>query len=356
MLFRSKGGAPAHSVNAAAREAIAARLFAQSGEAMSAHRVMGDGAQVMKLSRRLSVAEITRLAQRFAHDPDVLEILPDRIFFPAVTPTDPLFASQWALGAANGINAQTAWDITTGANNLIIAIVDTGKLPHNDLAGRWIGGYDFVGDTNRSNDTDGRDADATDPGDWVTPAESASGPLAGCPVTDSRWHGTAMAGVIGAVANNGIGIAGINWSSKLLPVRVVGKCGAYESDIADGIRWAVGISIPGVPANPNTADVLNVSLSTPGSCSVVLQGAINEVIAAGAPIVVAAGNNSLAASGYSPGNCTGVITVATYARRARRCSSVPAQAGPRSRSATSTATVKPISSSSTPTAASRCGS
>jgi alpha-tubulin suppressor-like RCC1 family protein len=314
LIVRLKGGAPALTVSPAARVALAGRLSAQGGESMQALRVMGDGAQVMQLARRMPVAEVAALSRRFANDPDVIEILPDRIFFPALTPNDPLFAQQWALSAANGINAPAAWDITTGANNLIIGIIDTGTLPHNGLAGRWIGGYDFVGDTNRSNDGDGRDADASDPGDWVTPAESGSGPLAGCPVTDSRWHGTAMAGVIAANANNGAGIAGINWNSKILPVRVVGKCGAYESDIADGIRWAAGIAIPSIPANPNTADVLNVSLSTAGDCSPTLQSAINEVVAAGAPIVVAAGNNSLAASGYSPANCAGVITVGAVDR------------------------------------------
>src|SRR5687767_12047179 len=119
-----------------------------------------------------------------------------------------------------------------------------------------------------------------------------------------------MAGVRAANANNPLGISGINGSSQLLPVRVVGKCGGYESDIADGMRWAVGIAVPGVQANANTADVLNVSLSSSGRCSTALQSAINEVISAGAPIVVAAGNSSVDASGYSPGNCSGVITVA----------------------------------------------
>ena len=94
-----------------------------------------------------------------------------------------------------------------------------------------------------------------------------------------------MAGAIAASANNGAGIAGVNWSSRLLPVRVVGKCGGYESDIADGIRWAAGIAVPGIPANAIVARVLNVSLSASGSCSASLQSAINEVVVSGAPIV-----------------------------------------------------------------------
>jgi alpha-tubulin suppressor-like RCC1 family protein len=300
--------APAAQKRATDAVSIARKVAARSGEALRPLRAMGDGSLVMALPKRMPPSVI-RARFHGMGDEEVLEVLPDRLFVPAATPTDPQYASQWYLSAANGINAPAAWDINTGASDLVVAIVDTGKLPHEELAGRWVGGHDFVDDVNRSNDGDGRDADASDPGDWVTSAEAASGPLAGCPVTDSRWHGTAMAGVIGAAANNGVGIAGVNWSSKLLPVRVVGKCGAYESDIADGIRWAAGVTVSGVPANPNPAHVVNLSLSTPGSCSGALQSAIDDVVAAGAPIVVAAGNDSLSAANYSPGNCSGVITV-----------------------------------------------
>lgn len=308
VIVRLKGGAPARNYGAADRQAISARLSVRGGELMLPHRVMGDGAQVMKLFRRLSGEQVR---QRFAglQDPDVAEVVPDRIFFPAATPSDPLFSLQWSLGATNGIDAAPAWDVTTGANNLIVGILDTGSLPHDDLAGRWIGGYDFVSLLERANDGDLRDADPSDPGDWVTPAESASGPLAGCPVAGSSWHGTAIAGVIGAAANNGIGIAGINWNSRILPVRVAGKCGGYESDIADGMRWAAGIAVAGVPDNANIANLLNVSLSAAGTCSTTLQSAINEVLTAGVPVIAAAGNDGLASSGASPGNCAGVITV-----------------------------------------------
>src|SRR5438132_11760966 len=169
LIVRLKGGAPALTKSAIDRDAIAARLEARSGELMRPLRVMGDGAQVMQLFRRLSTAEIERAVSHLHGDPDILEVLPDRIFFPALTPGDPQYASQWALTAAQGINAPAAWDITTGANNLIIAIIDTGKLPHAELAGRWIGGYDFVSLAARANDSaSGRDAGAWDTGDRVT--------------------------------------------------------------------------------------------------------------------------------------------------------------------------------------------
>ena len=297
-----------------ARERVSTRLQSLTPEPLAPVRTMGDGSLVIRLSRRLPAAQLRPLIRQLAADAEVLEILPDRLYFPQLTPTDPLYASQWNLSQASGINMPAAWDITTGNPNLVIAILDTGMLPHNDLAARWIGGYDFVSLADRSNDGNLRDADATDPGDWVTMAESMSGPLAGCPVTNSRWHGTAMAGIIGSTGNNGTGIAGINWQSKLLPVRVVGKCGGYESDIADGMRWAVGVAIAGVPANTNVASVLNVSLSAAGTCSTVMQNALNDVAATNVPVVVAAGNNTLDAAGFSPGNCANTITVGAVDR------------------------------------------
>ncbi len=270
---------------------------------------MGDGAHVIQLNRRMPMHEVSAIARRIAQDPDVLDVLPDRLFFPQLTPTDPQYTNQWNLTQANGINMPAAWDITTGSSNMVIAILDTGYLNHADLSGRWIGGYDFVSNTDRSNDSNLRDADATDPGDWVTAMEAASAPLIGCPVTDSRWHGTAMAGIIAANANNATGIAGINWNAKLLPVRVVGKCGGYESDIIDAMRWSVGIPVPGVPDNPNKAKLLNVSLAAVGSCSPAYQSAIDDVTGKGVTIIVSAGNNGALVSNYSPGNCNGVITI-----------------------------------------------
>ena len=296
------------------RLAVTTRLQMLTAETLTPLRTMSDGSDVIRLPRRMPPAEVQAIINRLSADPEVLEVLPDRLFFPQLTPNDPQYVNQWSLNAANGINMPAAWDITTGSSSMVIGLLDTGMLPHNDLAGRWIGGYDFVSLAERSNDGNLRDSDPTDPGDWVTTAESASGPLAGCPVTDSRWHGTAMAGIIGANANNAAGIAGINWNAKILPVRVVGKCGGYESDIIDGMRWSAGISVPGVPDNPDPAAVLNLSLAAPGACSLPMQNAINDVIATGAPVVVAAGNSGANASGYSPGNCNAAIAVGAVDR------------------------------------------
>ena len=297
---------------APARERFVQQLRAMSaGESIVPHRTMGDGAAVVKLSRRFPLSEVKRIATKLAEHPDVLDAVPDRLFFPQLTPTDTLYPLQWNLTQASGINMPSAWDISTGFASTIIAVLDTGYLNHTDLNGRWIGGYDFVSTTQRGNDGNVRDADAIDPGDWVTVAESTTvgGPLFGCPDTISRWHGTVMAGIIAANANNN-GIAGINWNAKLLPVRVVGKCGGYESDIIDGMRWAVGIPVAGVPNNPNPAKILNVSLAAVGACSAAYQSAVDDVVNKGVVIIAAAGNNDNApASNYSPGNCSGVINV-----------------------------------------------
>ena len=140
-------------------------------------RRMADGAEVMQLNARISPTEIAALRRQILADPDVADVLPDRLFFPQLTPNDPRYVNdeQWALNGTHGINAPTAWDIATGNPGLVIGVLDTGKLEHSDLAGRWIGGYDFVSLSERSNDGNVRDADATDPGDWVTAAEAVSG-------------------------------------------------------------------------------------------------------------------------------------------------------------------------------------
>ena len=115
-------------------------------------------------------------------------------------------------------------------------------------------------------------------------------------------------------------MAGINWKAKILPVRVLGKCGGYLSDIADGIRWASGAPVTNVPANANPAKVINVSIGGSGACSSTYQSAINTAISKGSVVVVSAGNDSSPASESQPGNCTGVITVGSTASDAWQAS------------------------------------
>jgi serine protease len=234
---------------------------------------------------------------------------------PVLIPNDTNYTTQWDLFAPTpglmGANLPGAWDISTGASNLVVAVLDTGQLNHNDLAGRFVQGYDMISDSRIGNDGNARDTDPSDPGDWITSAEAASGFFAGCQVRNSSWHGTHVAGTIGANGNNANGVTGINWQSKIQHVRVLGKCGGYSSDIADGIRWAAGLTVSGVPANATPARVINMSLGGSGTCSSTYSNAINAATSAGTVVVVAAGNSAANAANYSPASCANVITVAS---------------------------------------------
>jgi serine protease len=296
----------------AAEAAQMARLSAQAGVALTYFRPMSGDAHVLRLPQRLPLTEVERIAARLSALPEVAYAEPDYIMMPMLTPNDPQYGSQWHYHETYGINLPQAWDITTGNASTVVAVIDTGHRPHVDLASRIVGGYDFISQLPYANDGDGRDADPQDPGDWVTYAESSdpNSPYYRCPVRNSSWHGTHVAGTIGAVTNNSQGVAGVNWGAKLLSVRVLGKCGGYTSDIVEGMRWAAGLPVPGVPNNPNPAKVLNLSLGgNIYTCPATYQSAINAVNAAGGIVVVAAGNSNTNASGTTPANCNGVITV-----------------------------------------------
>ncbi len=142
----------------------------------------------------------------------------------------------------------------------MVAVLDTGiRFDHADLlpvsqGGNVLPGYDFISSASVANDGDGRDADPTDPGDWISESENAPGGAhPGCGVSNSSWHGTEVAALIGATTDNGFGMASVGRNVRVLPVRVLGKCGGFDSDIIAGMRWAAGLDVPGVPANPTPA-------------------------------------------------------------------------------------------------------
>lgn len=318
--FKTTSGANAGSVSAAQAE-VSQHLAALSNAAglnLTYARAMSGDAEVLKLPQKMTQAAVEALAEKLMANAAALGIEsaePDAVQHILLTPNDSDYTNQWDYQApassSYGINLPNAWDITTGSSSVVVAVIDTGiRFNHPDLSGRTVPGYDFVSDDQVSNDGNGRDSDPSDPGDWVTNAESQSGYFQGCDPTPSSWHGSHVAGIIGAASNNGIGMAGINWSAKLLPVRVLGKCGGMTSDIIDGMRWAAGIDISGVPHNSNPAKVINISLGGSGRCSFAEQSAINDVVSRGAVVVVAAGNENQNASNSSPANCNNVISVA----------------------------------------------
>lgn len=305
-------------LNNALRVRDASGLAKTSNVPMSVVRPMSDGAHVVRLDHPVTLSEARVLAARLMRDNSVELAEPDRIMRSlAVTPNDPDYATyQWNLQPPSypnlgGTNLPNAWGITTGSNTITVAVLDTGYRQHVDL-GTVLLGYDFISDIPTANDGDGRDVDTLDPGNWITVAEDASGIFSGCGVSDSSWHGTHVTGIIAATMNNGIGITGVAPNVQILPVRVLGKCGGYTSDIVDGMRWAAGLAVPGVPANPYPAQVLNMSLGSSGNCSMTFQSAVTAVIDAGKVIVAATGNDGFALVG-EPANCTGVIAVTAHA-------------------------------------------
>lgn len=271
------------------------------------HRRMAIGADVVRASRKLDRIDAETLMRQLAADPNVEYVEVDKINRIALTPNDPQFGQQYGFGTgAGGIRATEAWDITSGAGT-VVAVLDTGITSHPDLNANILPGYDFVSNATVGGDGNGRDSDPSDPGDFY----------GGDP---SSWHGTHVAGTVAAVTNNGVGVAGTAYNAKVVPVRVLGRGGGYDSDIADAVIWASGGSVSGVPANANPAEVINLSLGGSGSCGSAMQSAINGAVGRGTTVVIAAGNSNANVSGFSPANCSNVVAVASNTSTGARSS------------------------------------
>ncbi|NKX53056.1 S8 family serine peptidase [Arthrobacter mobilis] len=268
------------------------------GTAAEEKRTTADGAKVIETGRELSAADAGKLAGALEARADVEYAEPDILFRPVMTPNDTHYGLQWDLsGDQAGMRMPAAWDLATGAGT-VVAVVDTGITAHSDLDVNVLPGYDMISDAGVSRDGNGRDPSARDEGDW-------------CEAEASSWHGTHVAGTIAAVANNGKGVTGVAYDARILPVRALGACGGYLSDISDSVIWAAGGSVPGAPANPNPADVINLSLGAQAACTTGMQSAIDFATGTGASVVVAAGNENQPAANVAPANCANVITVAS---------------------------------------------
>lgn len=161
-------------------------------------------------------------------------------------PNDSGYGNQWAH---NRMDSPQAWDLSTGTATITTAILDTGvDLGHPDLAAKIVPGYDFIQNDN-------------DPG-------------------DKFGHGTHVAGIAAAIGNNGIGVAGLDWQSRIMPVRVLDSQGSGTSgQIIDGINWAY----------MNGADIINMSLGGPGYSSG-MQTAVTNAHNSGTLVIAAIGN------------------------------------------------------------------
>lgn len=272
----------------------ALRQIAVGSAVLAPVRRLSGGAHLYEL-RGAGADETRALAAALAADPEVEYAEPDRVRRRAAAehPNDPMFQYQWALPM---VRAPEAWSRTTGSDAITVAIVDSGSLAHEDVADRWVPGYDFISDPANAADGDGRDGDPTDTGD-ATDASSA-------------LHGMHVAGIIGASLNNTLGVTGVDWACRLQAVRVLGvqHGSGVDSDIADAIRWSGGLHVDGVPDNATPARVINLSFGGPGA-SATLQAAVDDALAAGATVVAAAGNTASDAAGSSPAGLRGVIAV-----------------------------------------------
>ncbi len=305
IIIKFKPSADASTQNAEERDQLMDALSQSAGETISYFREMSGNAHVISLREKQPYDQVLAVAEKLMERVDVEYAEPDQLFEHTLVPNDPLYAQQWHYFGTYGINLPAAWDITTGSSSVVVAVIDTGITNHADLSGKTVPGYDFIATPFVANDGGGRDSNPSDPGDWTLYGECYSG----SPARNSSWHGTHVAGTVGANTNNSTGVAGVSWGAKILPVRVLGKCGGYLSDIADGMRWSAGLPVAGVPANTNPAKVLNLSLGGYGSCGTTYQSAIDAIVAAGSAVVVSAGNSNDYATYYRPANCNGVITV-----------------------------------------------
>ena len=317
VIVRYKDNAAA-AANLAGKSRLVTQAAGRAGVAglkaatVQHRRTLGTGADLFSVSGRPSRADLQALVAQLSADPAVEFAQVDEMK-QAFAPNDQYYANyNWHLqNTAGGINAEAAWASSQG-EGVVVAVLDTGILPaHPDFeAGALLEGYDFISDAFVSRrPTDARVPGALDYGDWNPVAGECYTSPSPSPVTTSSWHGTHVAGTVAQATNNGIGMAGVAPKATILPVRVLGRCGGYTSDIADAIVWASGGTVAGIPANPNPAQVINMSLGGGGACDALTQTAINGAVARGTTVVVAAGNSGANAANYSPASCANVVNV-----------------------------------------------
>lgn len=333
LVVKFKSQTAARTDTDAARERVqtlnvpgGVQLLGRKAVTLAYLKSVSEQSHVVQVDQALNRAEAKALAQQLAQQADVEYAEVDERIYPHFVPNDTYYGTeQWAwqstgsnLGASNAISA---WNKTTAGaqqvtgSGVVVAVLDTGYRPHADLSANLLStdGYDFISlDTlpyapfSTANDGNGREGDAQDPGNWNTNTAN------GCDTGNSSWHGTRVAGIISAVGNNSTGMVGVAFGAKILPVRVLGVCGGYTSDIAAGMRWAAGLAVSGVPANGNPAKILNLSLGGDGTCSSTFQDAVDAVRAVGSLVVASTGNEGSTTSITQPANCKGVMAVTAH--------------------------------------------
>lgn len=310
-IIKFKAGSAEHRDPQAALDSAGRGL----GLGLRMVRRLAIDAELFEVDRALPTQAAEAMMRALAKNPNVEFIEADALMTVQLTPNDSRYPEQWHyFEATGGINAPTAWDRTSGSG-VRVAVLDTGVTAHTELSSNLVGGYDFISDPAAARDGDGRDSNPRDEGDWYLAGEC--GKEVG---SNSSWHGTHVAGTVAAVTNNTAGVAGVAYGARVVPIRVLGKCGGALSDIAEAIVWASGGSVTGVPANSHPAEVINMSLGGIASCGSTYQTAIDSAVARGSVIIVAAGNHNVDVSNARPANCNNVVAIAATTRSGSRAS------------------------------------
>jgi serine protease len=319
-------------------------LAARTGIALAGSREIMARLHAIHVQSGAGNLSIAETIARLQADPEVEYVEPDqRRYIHEVSPDDPLYvgepddgttAQQWyeqapvpgtsTSATPSAVDATDAWNVTTGSNAIVIADIDTGvRFDHPDLlgagtsgaisptsapTGRLLSGYCFITDPFVANGVACPGPDASDPGDWVTSTDLKQTECSGAKTSSSSWHGTRVAGILGALTNNSAGIAGVTWNAWIEPLRALGVCGGQDSDIETAMLWAAGIPVAGYPANPYPAKIINLSIGGTGACPASYQEVISRLNARGVLVVASAGNEGGPVD--APGNCPGVVAVA----------------------------------------------
>ncbi len=239
--------------------------------------------------------ETLYMIKALAQDPRVASVEPNYIYQPTALVDDEYYNRQWHYPL---ISLDRAWGVLPGTHLAIVAVIDSGTLPHHpDLVEQQLtSGYDFVSDILNSGDGDGLDPNPTD--------EHGGDPY-------YVFHGAHVAGTVAAKSNNVQGVAGVagTWPVKLMPLRVLGSLGGTSYDIAQAIYYAAGLpNSSGIQlADGDVASVINMSLGG-ASRSDTVASAVAAAIDQGIVVVAAAGNDGSSMPMY-PASLPGVISV-----------------------------------------------